>query len=154
LCLLLLSPEFDIVNQLVVATIAADTIVFAAAEFDCSHRCEILRILWNLDQILGLASLGNRDLSLFPHARDIGLPCLSHAANEAVGTTKQKHVRAQSVAASENAQVLQDNGLKQGSHQLVWWSTDLLQAVDVGFGENTALACNLMQLDAAVLLLT
>ena len=58
----------------------------------------------------------------------------------------------QRVAARQDAQVLQHDGLKQGSHQLIRWRSYFLQAVDVGFGEDTALAGHPVQLDPVVAL--
>ncbi len=66
------------------AAIAADAIVLAAPKLDCAQGREVLGILRNLDQVLRLAALWNFDLSLLPHARDVGLPGLAHAAYETV----------------------------------------------------------------------
>jgi hypothetical protein len=59
-------------------------------------------------------------------------------------------VRTQGVAARKHAQVLQHDGIEQGSHQLFGWRAQLLQAVDVGFGEDAALARDLVELEAAI----
>ncbi len=69
------------------------------------------------------------------------------------GPPEQQHVRPQGVAASEHAQVLQHDRFKQRRHQLIGRSADLLQAVDVGFGEHAALAGDFVQLDAVISLL-
>ena len=60
---------------------------------------------------------------------------------------------AQRMAACEHAEVLQHNRLEERSHQLVRRGSDLLQPIDVGFGEHTALAGNLVQLDSVIFLL-
>ena len=55
--LFFLAPEVDVVNQLVVAAIAAHAIVFGASEFDRAERREILRVLRNFDQVFAASSL-------------------------------------------------------------------------------------------------
>ena len=101
----------------------------------------------------GFAPSGICDFALFPHARNVGLPRLAHAANEAVRPAEQQHMRAQRVAAREHAQVLQHDGFEQRSHQFVGRRADLLQAVDVGLGEYAALPRDFVQLDAVISLL-
>ena len=46
-----------------------------------------------LGTLLRLGFVGDLDLPLLPHARDIGLPGLAHAADERVRAAEQKHVR-------------------------------------------------------------
>ena len=60
--LLFLAAEVDVVNQLVVAAIAADAVVFALAEFNRAQRGEILGVLRNFDQVFRLGALGNLQL--------------------------------------------------------------------------------------------
>ncbi len=62
-------------------------------------------------------------------------------------------MRAQRVAARQHGEVLQHDGVEQRSHQLVGRDALLLQAVDVGLGEDAALAGDGMQLDADVALI-
>ena len=69
-----------------------------------------------------------------------------------LGPPSSKHVRAQCVAAGEHAEVLQDDGFKERCHQLVGWRAGFLQAVDVGFGEDAALAGDFVQLDSVIAL--
>ena len=57
------------------------------------------------------------------------------------------------MAAGEHAQILQNNRLEQRCHQFVGRSPDLLQAVDVGFGEHAAFAGDPVQFDSVVSLL-
>src|SRR5579884_3490414 len=61
-------------------------------------------------------------------------------------------MRSQCVAARKNTEVLQNNGFEQGSHEFVRWGSDLLQAVDIGFREYSALAGNFVKLDPVVFL--
>ena len=87
--LFFLAAVFDVVDQLIVATVAANAIFFALAEFNRAHRGEILRVLRDFDQFLGLCALGNCDFALLPHARNVGLPGFAHAAHKAVGAAEQ-----------------------------------------------------------------
>ena len=59
---------------------------------------------------------------------------------------------AQRVAARQHGEVLQHDGVEQRRHQLIGRDALLLQAVDVGFGEDAALAGHRMQLDSGVAL--
>ena len=61
-------------------------------------------------------------------------------------------MRTQRVSAGQHRQILQHDGVEQGSHQLIRRDALLLQAVDVGLGEDAALAGDGMQLDADVAL--
>ncbi len=72
--------------------------------------------------------------------------------NEPVGAAQQQDMRTQVYARGSNAQILQDDGFEERCHQLVGGCAGLLQAVDVCFGKDAALAGNLMQLDAVVTL--
>ena len=56
------------------------------------------------------------------------------------------------MSAGQDREVLQNNGVEQRSHQLIGRDALLLQAVDIGFREDTAFACDRMQLDAGVAL--
>ena len=56
------------------------------------------------------------------------------------------------MAAREHGQVLKHDGIEQRSHELIRRNALLLQAVDVGLGEDAALAGHRMQLDAVVAL--
>ena len=58
----------------------------------------------------------------------------------------------QGVPAGEHREVLQNDGVEQGRHQLIGRDTLLLQAVDIGFRKDAAFACDRMQLDAGVAL--
>jgi hypothetical protein len=89
----LLPAEFNIANQFRVAAIAADAVVLTAAEFNGTECGKVLRVLWDLDQIVGLRTFWNGDLALLPHARDVCLPCFAHPANKTVGATQEQHVR-------------------------------------------------------------
>src|SRR5580704_419793 len=86
---LFLASEIDVVDQLVIAAVATDAVVFAFAEFNSSERGEVLRILRDLDQVLRLRAIGDRDFALLPHARDVGLPRFAHALDEAVWPAEQ-----------------------------------------------------------------
>ena len=55
---------------------------------------EVLGVLWDLDQLFGSHAFGNLYFALLPHTRDICLPRLAHAADEAIRTAEQKNVRA------------------------------------------------------------
>ncbi len=61
-------------------------------------------------------------------------------------------MRTQGMPAREDAQVLQDDGLKEGSHQLVRRRTCLLQTIDICFRKYTTLAGHFVQLDAVICL--
>ena len=150
---LLLPAVFDVTEQAVMASIAADAVVLAAAELDCPHGGEILCIVRDFDQIFGFGAIWDCDLTLLPHARDVCLPGLAHTAYEAIWTSEQQHMRPQSMSAGKNAQVLQNDGFKKGSHQLVRRSSHFLQTIDVGFREHAAFACNLVQLDSVIALI-
>ncbi len=69
------------------------------------------------------------------------------------GPPSSKHMRPQCVSARQNAQVLQHDRFKQRRHQLIRRRADFLQTIDVGFREHTALAGDLVQLDAVIALL-
>ena len=140
-------------NELFISGIAPDTIVFGFAKFDGTQRGKVLSVLRNLDQIFRLCSCRNFNFALLPHARNIRLPRFAHAADESVRTAEQEHVRAQCVPTSEHAQVLQNDRLEQGSHQLIGMRADLLQTIDVSLSKNPALPCYFVQLNAVVSLL-
>ena len=153
LCFLRLPAYRDVVFQTLGADVNADVGVFILAELDCAECRKVLRVLRNLDQIFRLRAFRNFDLALFPHPGDVLLPSLFHAANEAVRAAQQQHMRTQCVSACEHRQVLQHDGIKQRSHQLIRRNALLLQAVDIGLGEHAALAGNRMQLDSGVTLI-
>lgn len=67
-----------------------------------------------------------------------------------LGPPQQQHVRTEGVAPGQDRQVLQHDGVKQRGHQLVGRDALLLQAVDVDFGEDTALAGDRVESDAGV----
>ena len=140
-------------NQAVIAKIATDAIVFCFAEFDGAEGREILSVLRNFDEVFRFGTSRDFNFALLPHAGDVGLPGFAHAANEGIGSTQQKNVRTQSVAASEHAEVLKNDGLKQRGHQFIGGCAYFLQAVDVGFRKHTAFSGNFMQLDAVVTLI-
>ncbi len=96
----------------------------------------------------GIHAFGQRELALFPNLGDADLPAILHALDVGVGSAEQQHLRAQRVAARQHRQILLHDGFKQRSHQFVGGHAALLQAVDVGLGENAALAGHRMQLDA------
>ena len=104
-------------------------------------------------QIFRLHPFGDLHLALFPGPGNVLLPRFLHAADKAVRTAEQQHMRTQRVAARQHGQVLQNDGVKQRSHQLIRRDALLLQAVDVGLGEDAALARDGMQLDADVALI-
>ena len=62
-------------------------------------------------------------------------------------------MRLQSVAAGQDAEVLEHDGFEQRRHELIWRRAHLLQAVDVGLGENATLSGNFVELDPMVFLL-
>src|SRR6185503_6449167 len=103
LCFFFLPPILDVVHQLVVAAVAANAIVLGAAELNGPESSKVLCILGDLDQLLRFSTIRDLDLALLPHARNIRLPRLSHAANKAVGAAQQEHMRAQGIAAREHA---------------------------------------------------
>ena len=111
-----------------------------------------MRVVGDLDQVFRLAAFGNLNLALFPHARNVGLPGLTHAADESVGAAEEKNVRTECVPAGEDAEILQDDGFKERCHQLVGRRAGFLEAVDVGFGEDAAFAGDFVQLDAVIAL--
>src|SRR5208337_2167375 len=79
-------------------------------------------------------------------------PGLLHAADETVWASKKQDVWAQGVAASQYSEVLENDGIEQGRHQLIGWDALLLEAVYIGFGEDAALAGHGVQLDSGVAL--
>src|SRR5215831_2006925 len=97
-CLLLLPPILDIVNQLVMSAITADTLLFGSAKFDRPEGSKILSVFRYFDQLFGLCALRNLYLALLPHARNVGLPSLAHAADKAIGPTQQEHMGTQGIA--------------------------------------------------------
>ena len=58
------------------------------------------------------------------------------------------------MAAREDGEVLQHNGVEERGHQFIGRDALLLQAIDIGFGENTTLARHGMYLDPVVALIT
>jgi hypothetical protein len=149
---LFLASVLDVVHQLFVSLVTAHAIFFALAEFNRTHGGEVLRVLRNFDQVFRLCTLGNCDLAFLPHARNIRLPGLAHAANKTIGTTQQQDMRPQCMAASQDAQVLQNDRLEQRRHQFIRRSAHLLQAVDVGLGKDATLPGNFMQFDSVIFL--
>jgi len=75
----------------------------ALAEFDGTDGCEVLGILRDFDQFVGLGAVRDRDLALLPHAGDVRLPGFAHAFDEAVRAAQQQNVRTQGVTTGENA---------------------------------------------------
>ena len=147
---LLGAAVLDVPAQFFGAEIPAHFPLFVLAKLNRSKGCEVLRIFGNLDQIFRRRAFRDLHFALFPHARDVSLPGFAHAADEAVRAAQQQHVGAQSVAARQHAQILQDDGLEEGGHQFVRGRAGFLQAIDVGLSKNAALAGNLMQLDAVI----
>src|SRR5579864_1916261 len=96
---LLLAAELDVVHQLLVALVTADTIVFAFAEFNRAQGGKILSVVWNLDQVFRLRAVGDGNFAFLPHTWNIRLPRLAHALDEAVWPAQQQHVRPKGVAA-------------------------------------------------------
>ncbi len=150
--LLRLASDGDVVLQALGAHVDADFGLFILAELNRTQRGEVLRVLRNLDQFFGLRALGQLYLALFPGARNVLLPRFLHAADETVRTAQQQHVRTQCVAAREDREILQNDGIEQRSHQLIGRNALLLQPVDVGLGKDAALAGHGMQLDAGIAL--
>ena len=56
------------------------------------------------------------------------------------------------MAPREDAEVLQNDGFEQRRHEFVRGRADFLQAVDVGLGEDAALASNFVQFNPVVAL--
>ena len=139
-------------NQLIVSAVAADAVVLAAAKFNRAQCREVLRVLRDFDQILRFRPVGNLDLTLLPHARDVGLPGFAHSANETVRASEQENMWTQSVSAGEDAQVLQDDGFKQRRHQFIGRGAHFLKTIDVGFRKHATLPSNFMELDPVVCL--
>ena len=67
-------------------------------------------------------------------------PGLLEGGEEGVRSAKEQHLGPESVAAGEHAQVLLDDGLDQGEHEVARRYSLLLEAVHVGLGEDAALA--------------
>ena len=142
----------DVIEQLFGAEIAADLRLVLFAKLDRSQRGKVLRVLRYLDQLLRRRALRDLDFAFFPHAGNVGLPCLAHAADESVRSAQQQHVRAQRMSASQHAEILQHDGFEERGHQLIRRRAGLLQAVDVRLGKDAALASDLVQLDAVIAL--
>ena len=147
------TADIDVALERGGAGIAANRFVFGLAELDGAERGEVLGVLRRFDQRLGRLARRDLDAALGPHLRNVVLPGLAHAADERVRSAEQQHVRPQRVAARQHGQVLQHDGVEERRHQLVGRRAFLLQAVDVGLGEDAALARHLVQLDPQVALL-
>src|ERR1700675_4111924 len=100
-------------HQFFVSLVATDAVFLALAEFNGTHGGKVLCVLRNFNQILWLCPIGNCDLAFLPHAGNIRLPGFAHATNETVRTAQEKDMRTQSVAASKDTQILQNDGLEQ-----------------------------------------
>src|ERR1019366_1358213 len=148
--LFLLAAHVDVPLELAEADVLADGIVLALAELDAADGGEILRVIGGLDQVLGRNAFGERSAALFPDFGNVGFPAIAHALDVAVGAAQQKHHRQQCIAARQHAQVLHHNGFEERRHQLVGRDAHFLQTVDVGLGEDAALAGHGMQFDALI----
>ncbi len=151
--LLFPAADFDVPAQLTGA--AKDTLVGIVLEFRLGelHRPqggEVLGVFRHDDEILGPGVGRYLDVPFFPDALDVVGPALVHAANVGVRATQQQHLGPQGVAAGEHRQVLLDDGLEEGGHQLVRGHALLLQPVDVGLREDPALAGHRVQAQAHV----
>src|SRR5690348_15279661 len=140
-------------NHLIRAPIAANTIVFTFPELNRTNGREILGVLRDLDQVFRFGTLWDFDFGLLPHAWNVRLPRFAHATNETVGAAQQQDMWPQGVATRKYAQILEHNRIEERCHQFIRRSADFLQAVDVRFGEHTALASDLVQLNAVISLL-
>src|SRR5208283_128234 len=147
---LLVAAYLDIPRQLVPAGVLADALVLRFTELDRADGGEVLRVVRRLDQVFRRNAFGERRAALLPDFRDVVLPTIAHALDVTVRAAEQQHHGLQRVAARQHGEVLHHDGFEQRSHQLIGRHTHLLQAVDIGLGEHTALAGHGMQLDAAV----
>src|ERR1700723_3702938 len=152
-CFFLCTTIVNVVEKLFGAEIAAHPRLFLFSEFDRSQRCKVLRIVGYFDQLFRSCSLWNLDLPFFPHAGDVGLPGLLHAANKPVWSAQKKNMRPQCMSAGQHAEILQHNCLEERGHQLIRGRTGFLQTVNVGFCEDTTLTGDLVQLDTVISLI-
>src|ERR1700722_1998400 len=106
----------DVIEQLFYAEVLANGELFILAELDRSKGGKVLRVFWNLDQLLRLHAFRNFNLALLPHERNICLPRFTHSLDEAIGAAQQQYMWAQGVSARKHAQILQHNGFKQRRH--------------------------------------
>ena len=148
--LLLVAPDCDVPFELVQPYVLADAFVLGLAELDRAESGEVLRVLGSLNQVLRRDAFGQRRAALFPDLRDIVFPAIPHALDVAIGAAQQEHHGLQRVAARQHREVLHHDGFEQRSHQLVGRHPHLLKPVDIGLGENAALAGHGVQLHPVV----
>src|ERR1700733_671487 len=152
-CLFLCTTIVDVVKKLFGAEIATHPRLFVFSKFNRSQRCKVLSIVGYFDQLLRSRALRNLDLPFFPHAGDVGLPGLPHAADESIRSAQKKNVRPQCMSASQHAEILQHDRLEERGHQLIRGRTGFLQTVNVCFGKDTTLTSDLVQLDTVICLI-
>ena len=95
-------------------------------------------------------ALRQRHAPLAPPFGDVRLPGLAQRAHEGVRPADEQHPWRQGAPAREHAQVLQDDGVEERGHQFLGGDAALLEAVDVGLGEDPALARDGVHLEADV----
>ena len=147
------SPLGDVPDQLVAALVDRRVGIFLdlnGGELDRADGGEVLGVLGDDDELFGRLAFGQLDATFLPDHRNVVHPAVAHALDVAVGAAEQEHLGAQRVAAGQHRHVLLNDGLEQRGHQLVGRHALLLQAVDVGFGEDAALAGDRVQLDPEV----
>src|SRR5262249_15447475 len=129
--LLLEPPDVDVARERLRPQIPPDCIVLVLAELDRAERRKVLSVVRRLDARLGRLTFRNLNAALRPHLRDVVLPSLTHALDEAVRASEQKDVRLERVSPGQNRQVLEDDRVEERRHQLVGWRAFLLQTVDI-----------------------
>jgi hypothetical protein len=143
------AADVEIPLQVVGAAIDAHGIVFVLAKLDRAQGGVVLGVFGNQDQRLrGPHPRAAEVLRSSQTLGDVRFPAVAHAADVGVGAAEEQNLGTQGIAAGQHGEVLLHDGFKEGSHQFVAGHAALLQAVDVGFGEDAALAGHRVQLDA------
>ena len=83
---------------------------------------------------------GRGGLALGPESGNVRPPGVAHCGDERVRPAQEEDPGAERVPAREDGEVLLDDRLEEGGHQLRRGDALLLEAVDVRLGEDAALA--------------
>ncbi len=141
--------DLDEVVQRVRAGVQPHVRLFAFAVDGRPDRTVVFGVLRYKHQVSGIDAFGDVNSPLFPDFGDVFLPAVPQTRDERVGTAEEQDGGTERVPSGQHAEVLLDDGLEKGSHQLIGHHALLLQTVDVGLGEDAAFTRHRVDLDAA-----
>ena len=116
------------------------------AEDHCAVGGVILGVVGHDDALFRVQPVIGRVTAFFPGLRDAPAPALLQKRQIGIGAAEQQHAAAQGIAAAEHRQVLRDDGVSQGIHDLRRGHARLDQVDDIGLGEHPALRRHRVQL--------